>query len=306
MRSVLFVCLLLACLNTKAVAAERLDVAVSIPPLHSLVAAVMDGVATPHLIIPGSQSPHAFSLKPSGARALQRAKLVFWVGPQLESSLMRPIRKIARSARVVEVAKAKGIELLELREGKHNDGHDHNHGHNHGHEANDMHLWLSPKNAIAMIPVIVGHLGSVWPDLAERFGTNGKRAAARLSDLDEAMHEKLSNVREARFAVFHDAFQYFERAFGLRAPLVINLSPEHRPSAARVRKISNELTTAGIRCVFAEPQFSARHLNAYANGKGRTLATIDPLGADFQPGKDLYFQMMHALADGIAGCLQSK
>ena len=169
-----------------------------------------------------------------------------------------------------------------------------------------MHLWLSPKNAKSIVPAIVASLGKLSPGLANTFGQNGRNVIARLSKLERALSQKLTVLQDSRFAVFHDAFQYYERAFGLSAPLVINLNPEHRPSAARVRMISGELRSAKIKCVFAEPQFSARHLNAYISGTGRTLATLDPLGSSFTPGKDLYFQMMHGLADGLLDCLQRK
>ena len=305
MRLVLLLCLLLACTTPKDATADQVDVAVSIPPLHSLVAAVMEGVAAPYLIIQGTQSPHAFSLKPSAARALQKAGIVFWVGPQLESALRRPIRKIATSAKIVEISSLSGIELLKLREDEHSKDHGHDHNHGHNRTAFDMHLWLAPKNAMSIVSSVVQGLSEQFPSKSAEFKKNGARTLAQLSELEAALRAKLSGAQQARVAVFHDAFQYYEQAFGLSAPLVINVNPEHRPSAARVRSIERHLKSRNITCVFAEPQFNARHLKVYTADGRRTLATIDPLGSGLKPGKDLYFQMMHSLADGITGCVQS-
>ena len=70
------------------------QVVASIKPVHSLVAAVMEGVGTPDLIVGGAASPHAYALKPSQAKSLEEADLIFWIGPELESFLEKPIETI--------------------------------------------------------------------------------------------------------------------------------------------------------------------------------------------------------------------
>ncbi|MEM1048854.1 MAG: zinc ABC transporter substrate-binding protein, partial [Pseudomonadota bacterium] len=112
------------------------DVIASIKPVHSLVAAVMEGVGEPELIIDGAGSPHTYALKPSQAADLEKAGLVFWVGPNLEAFLEKPIETIGSKAVAVELMKSHDLVRLDLREGGTFEGHDHgDHGHGaHGHE----------------------------------------------------------------------------------------------------------------------------------------------------------------------------
>ena len=110
-----------------AYAAPR--VVVSIKPLHSLVAGVMKGVGTPELLMKGGASPHTFSLKPSDARMLAKARVIFWVGEVLAPGLERPLETLPRKAEVIALAEIKGLKLRKLREGGLWEGHeDHHHG----------------------------------------------------------------------------------------------------------------------------------------------------------------------------------
>ena len=106
---------LMTCFTTPASAAPR--VVVSIKPLHSLVSGIMKGVGEPYLLIKGAASPHTFSLKPSDARELERARVIFWVGDVLAPGLERPLEVLPKRAKVVAVAELKGLKLLQIREG---------------------------------------------------------------------------------------------------------------------------------------------------------------------------------------------
>ena len=108
-----------------AYAAPR--VVVSIQPLHSLVAGVMKGVGAPGLLMKGAVSPHMFSLKPSDARMLERARLVFWVGEMLAPGLERPLEIIPKNAEVIALSEIKGLEFRKFREGGLWEGHAHDH-----------------------------------------------------------------------------------------------------------------------------------------------------------------------------------
>ena len=103
--------------SSLACASEGLSVVTSIKPIHSLVSAVMDGIGTPSLIIEGAGSPHTYALKPSQAKALQDADLVFWVGPAIESFLEKPIKEVAYRARTITLSEAHGLIKIEFREG---------------------------------------------------------------------------------------------------------------------------------------------------------------------------------------------
>lgn len=122
-----------------AALADAPNVVTTIKPVHSIASAVMEGVGTPHILIDGAASPHGFALKPSQAFLLQGADAVFWIGPELTTSLEKPISSMAAGATVVELLDVEGIEHLALREGAGFDAHDHGDGHGHGEAAGHDH-----------------------------------------------------------------------------------------------------------------------------------------------------------------------
>ena len=219
---------------TSAQAAPQ--VVVTIKPLHSLVAAVMDGLAVPTLLLPGAGSPHGASLKPSQARALREAELVFWIGPELEGTLVKPLRALATEARVIAATELDGVRLWSVRAGgvwlanaRAPDSHDP------GIAARDPHLWLDPGNAEQIVRAAVAALSAADPANAARLTRNGAATIARLRALDRELAATLAPVKNLSYLAFHDSTQYFERRYGLAAVGSIATSPEaaRREAAAR-------------------------------------------------------------------------
>ena len=122
--------------------ADAPRVAVDIPPVHSLVAQVMDGVGTPDLVIPPGLSPHDVALRPSDAAALERADLVVWVGSELSPAVTRTIEALS-GGEVLTLLDVPGARVLEFREGPVfqdvGEGHDHGDHDAHGDEDQDEH-----------------------------------------------------------------------------------------------------------------------------------------------------------------------
>ena len=117
----------------------EVKVVASIKPVHSLVAAVMEGVGTPGLIVEGADSPHTFAMKPSHAAMLEQADVVFWVGHELEAFLEKPLETIAAKAKKVELMDAHGLVKLAFREGGAIDEHDHGAHKEHSHDEHKEH-----------------------------------------------------------------------------------------------------------------------------------------------------------------------
>ena len=122
-------------------AQAEINVVASVKPLHSLVSGVTEGVQKPDLIVKGAASPHTYSLKPSQAKQLEEADLVFWMGHELESFLEQPLEAIATKAKVVELIDSQGLKRLDMREGGAFDDHGHDdHGQGeHSEEGHDDH-----------------------------------------------------------------------------------------------------------------------------------------------------------------------
>lgn len=318
----------LALLGTNAYA-DPPAVVTSIKPVHSLVASVMQGVGTPSLIVEGGGSPHTYSLRPSNARALQDADVIFWVGPSLEAFLDRPIDSLGDKARVVSLMEAHGLQHVAFREGgpfeahahddhdeDEHDGHghaddhkDHAHGdhddHAHGEhdDERDAHVWLDPENAKALAHEIAEALGEADPENAARYEANADALMQRIDGLSAELRQTLAAVHERPFIVFHDGYQHFERRFDLRAAGSITVSPDVIPGAARVADIRHKVEELGATCVFSEPQFTPRLVNVVTEGTAARSGVLDPLGTGIPDGPGLYFTLMRNIAASMRACL---
>lgn len=308
MRRLLAIALLLfaAPAFAQAPGAEPPQVVASVKPLHSLTAAVMRGVGTPHLLVQGAASPHAFALKPSDARALARADLIVWVGPELETFLRKPLDALAGKARSLELIRAPGVQTVRMREGGAWEAHDHgpgDHGHSHAHGGPDGHIWLDPVNAKAMAAAIAGALVEIDPANAATYRANLADLTARLDALDAELRWTLEPVRTRPFIVFHDAYHYLERRYGLNAAGAITVSPEVRPGAARLSALRARIAELGAVCVFAEPQFEPSLVRTVADGTTARTGVLDPEGAAIPDGPDLYFALLRFNAQALVDCL---
>ena len=309
-----------------------ITVAASIKPVHSLVAAVMQGTGEPGLIVEGAGSPHTYALKPSQARLLQEADLVFWVGPTLEAFLEKPLETIAAKAEAVELFDVAGLVHLPYREGttferhKHDadepdnehdhaaEGHDHaaeGHGHEdegHGQAEHgvDGHVWLDPVNAKALVDEIAARLAAADPRNAATYRANAASTRQRLDALIGDVQAKIDPVRDRPFIVFHDAYQYFENRFGLQAAGSVTLSPEHAPGAERIAAIRAKIGQLSAACVFSEPQFEPKLIQTVIEGTPARSGVIDPLGASLPAGPDLYFALIGNMAKALHDCLAGE
>ncbi|PDT42909.1 MULTISPECIES: zinc ABC transporter substrate-binding protein [Sinorhizobium] len=318
--------------------AEAPNVVVSIKPIHSLVASIMQGVGEPSLIVEGAASPHTYNMKPSNAAALQAANLVFWVGPGLEIFLEKPLEALGGGAKVVELSEAPGMEKLKFREGgafePHDDGDEHGeegHGHgaeeasHEGHDADahgaaaqeaehhhghgegefDMHLWLDPMNAKAMAAEIEKTIADTDPANAAAYKANLEKLNQRLDGLDKSLAETVAPIKDKPFIVFHDAYQYFEHRYKVRVAGSITVSPEVLPGAERLSEIHAKIEDLGATCVFAEPQFEPKLVNVVLEGTPAKSGTLDPEAATLEAGPDLYFQLMENVGTSLKDCLSS-
>ena len=328
----------LVTLPAAARASEPPAVIASIKPIHSLAAAVMQGVGTPDLLVQGAASPHSYSMRPSDAAKLDAAEIVFWIGPALEAFLVKPVASLAADASVLELEEIPGLTLHPPREGgvwaphahqseehaeEEHEGEDHadeehEHGeeehaeeghegedHDHAHEAGtvDAHLWLDPGNAKTIAAAMAETLAASDPANAAAYRTNAADLTLRIDALDAELMAELAPVRERPFVVFHDAYQYFEAHYGLAAAGSITVSPDQPPGAKRLSEIRATIAERGAACVFREPQFEPALIDLVIEGSGARQGELDPEAAALSEGPELYFEMMRGLARSIAGCL---
>ena len=325
--------------SASVASAETPRVAVDIAPVHSLVARVMDGVDTPALIIAPGASPHEYHLRPSEARALQKADVMFWVGPNLTPWLDDAISTLADDAVKISLLKAQGTTLLTYRESAlfekhdhadhddhadhadhddHDDHADHDDHDDHADHADhddhddhadhdsyhiDPHAWLSPANGGVWLNIIAEALAEIDPVNANIYMANAAAGQKELAHLNDEINAILNPVRGENYIVFHDAYQYFEASFNIPASGAIAFSDASQPGPARIATIKGRVEDEDIGCVLSEPQFNPGIIASVMDDMEVDIGVLDAVGYDLNPGRDLYPELLRNLAKALAECL---
>ncbi|MDC0518020.1 zinc ABC transporter substrate-binding protein [Candidatus Pelagibacter sp.] len=338
LKKIPFILSILSLLTFISPANAETKVVASIKPIHSLASYLMDGVSKPGLIVDGYASPHGFAMKPSHAKMLQEADLIFWVGEELESFLEKPLKSIAKKAEKIELMEIKGLNKLKFRERNIFDGHD-DHGHkeddhddhakkedDHGHDDEhkedghddehkedghddheghahgeyDPHIWLDPSNAKVILKEMAEHLIEKDQKNASIYKSNLMKA---LKDLDKLTKNVKSDLnKDFKSIVFHDAYQYFEKRFDVNIMGAFTVNTDVMPGAEQLSEIREIIEHDKVSCVFSEPQFNPDIINAVAKDMNISTGVLDPLGATLDPGKDLYFDLIKNMSKSFKGC----
>ena len=305
--------------SASALKAE-IKVVTTIQPLHSLVANVMDGSGDLGLILEGSASPHNFSLKPSHARMLEKADVIFWFGEDLESFLEKSLKTISTKAKIISFMKLNEIPKLKFREknifkhddhddhkDEHKDGHDdhkdehgHKDAHGHAHGEFDVHLWLDPINAKLMVKEIAHVLSEIDPSNAKKYNENADKTSLKIDIMVLEINKSIN--KKARFITFHDAYQYFEKRFKVPSMGALTVNTDVQPGAKQISEIRKHVKEENIKCIFSEPQFNPKIINVIAESTNIKTGVFDPLGSTFKPGKSLYFSLIKDLSKNLSGC----
>ena len=278
------------------------EIVVSIKPLHSLVSAVTEGSNSVSLVIDSSMTPHNFALKPSHAKLLNNAKVLFYIDDEFESGLKKTVKGLPKSVKVIRVSKMKKLRLLSTRadDNWEEDGHDH---HDHGHSSNDLHFWLDPNNAIEIVKSITQELSAIYPENINIYKKNAKNIIKEIKTTDLLIKSMLEPVRNKPYIVFHDAYQYFEKAYSLKSVGSILVDPELPASAKRIIKIRSKIKSLNAHCVFKEPQFRAKIVKTVIDGTTTKIGILDPLGADIKSGPGMYTNLLKNIAENLNACL---
>ncbi|MHB0818149.1 zinc ABC transporter substrate-binding protein [Stutzerimonas stutzeri] len=298
-----------------APAHAEIQVLTSIKPLQLIAAAVQDGTGEPDVLLPANASAHHYALRPSDVRRLQEATLLYWIGPDLENFLPRALS--GRKGPSLAIQELPGLTLRHFGDA-HDDqhehaDHDHDHGpayadeHDHDHRPGslDAHLWLLPANARVIAERMAGDFAAADPANAERYRSNSAAFAERLAALDQRLKQRLAGVQSKPFFVFHQAYDYFEAAYGLRHTGVFSASGEVQPGARHVAAMRQRLQQAGPSCVFSEPPARPRLAETLTSGLPVKMAELDVLGVGLPVDARGYEQLAEGLGNTLAECLES-
>lgn len=261
-------------------------VVTDIAPVHGLVSVVMEGVGEPELILPQGADPHHYALRPSQGRNLSRADIVFWVGPAMTPWLEKAIESLANDAIAVALSLSTEIERLPVRE-------DHHDQDSHDHEGDvDPHIWLDPSNAQKMVQAISRVLSEVDPENSETYSENSAKFASQ-------SWEALASVGLSTFSG-HDAYQYFERAFGLNFLGAVTQTEDAPPSAGHIRDLRGMISA--VDCLMIEPNAPVQDLRTLLGAADLPVVVIDPIGVDIPLGPAFYTTLMQRNIKALEEC----
>ena len=307
MKKIHLISTLIGLLAFSTISKADLKVVTSIKPIHSLASYIMDGVGSPGLIVDGYNSPHSFQLKPSHAKMLEQADIIFWIGEDLENFLEKPLDTIAKKAEKIELLEIKGIKKLEFRERnifEEHEGHD-DHGHDakkeehddhddHGHGEYDPHIWLDPINAKIILNEITEHLIENDSKNTSTYNSNLTKALAKI---DKLIIDVITETnKDLTYVVFHDAYQYYENRFNVNILGAMTVNPDVMPGAEQIHEIHEVIEHDNVSCILSEPQFNPDIIKSIAKDTSVKTGVLDPLGANLKPGKDLYFDLIRNMS----------
>ena len=320
-------------------AKAEVNVVTTIKPLHSLVSSVMKGIGEPSLIIEGTNNPHTFVFKPSHAKMIEEADIIFWIGEDLEAFMEKPLDSLAEKAQVISFMELSSIEKLKFREKNifddhdghedeheghededdhghkdddHDDDHDghedeheghdddHNDAHAHAHGEFDAHIWLDPVNAKKMVLEIAHELSDLDPNNKVKYENNANATIKSLDELIDSNKKILS--KDISYVVFHDAYQYFEKRFGVIPAGALTLNPDVLPGAKQIADIQDVINDKGIKCIFSEPQYNPKIIETIGNDMKISTGVMDPLGAYIDAGPSMYSDLINGIANSIKDC----
>lgn len=280
------------------------SVVVSIGPIHSLAAGIMEGVAKPKLLLRSGGSPHSSALRPSDLEAIQQADLIIWVGPSMEQFLTKALHAAKQEDVILTLLDIPGLTLHPVREGGiWNDDHHADHAEDHHDNTTDPHIWLNPDNAVQMTKAIRDRLIKIDSTHSGQYTRNSDRLIKNILALDRQLQRQTEPIRTTPYIVFHDAYQTFETRYNLSPAGAVTIDPERRPGARRLGQIRRYILESQAVCLFSEPQFEPRYIMPLTEGTDIRLGVLDPLGSRLTPGPELYFQLMTGLGDALVSCL---
>ena len=278
--------------SSVATTPNSINILSTIKPLYNLVAAITKDVdnVTNSLLLRGNFSPHHYNLKFSDIKSLDNANLIIWVGKQLEFFLVKPLSQDEFNNKLLTIQDLPSLTKLNFRNSKYL----------------DEHLWLYPDNAKIIVAAIEKKLSLLDPINATKYSQNKKDFLIKLSEIDKKIKTKLNSFSSKKYLVFHDAYQYFEKAYNLQQPIVMNNNPSNSLSFKRILFIHDLIINEDIHCLFKEPQFNSKALNSLLTSKDLNgkleIGILDPLGSDQDLGANGYISLLNNLAKEFYSC----
>ena len=301
--------------NFNVFASETKGVITTIKPIESLVNAVIGDTGKTVSLIPPEISPHEFRLKPSDVRILQNSNIVFYISSHLETGIVKMFKNLPKNIKTINLMEETGIDHLSIRDNEAWELHDHDdhdkhdakdekHDDHDKHDTkDDIHIWLDPDNAIKIVRKINKELSLFFPKNAMIYNDNSSKLINEIESLKIELKKELLPIKDKPYIVFHDAYQYFERAFELNAIGSIALENDVASSPKQISFIKDKILKSQATCVFQEPQFDSKLVNTVVEGTKARIGILDPIGVNIVEKENFYLQLLRNMSKSLKKCL---
>jgi manganese/iron transport system substrate-binding protein len=276
-------------------------------------------------LVKAGTDPHAYEPTPEDRKAIENAQLVLYSGYDFEPSLIKLITASSSSAPKVAVGEAAVPQPLM---GEHGHGHEHEHEEEkaeaekaeaHAEEEPDPHIWHDAQNGIAMVKVIQDNLTKVAPSNAELYAKNAQALTAELTQIDSWIKTQIATIPadSRKLITTHDALGYFSEAYGIPVEGALQgISTEEKPTAARIKELTEEIKADRVPTIFAEITESTKLLETVAKEANVKISEqelfadgLGEAGSDGATYPEMLIANTRAIVEGLGGqytAFQSK
>ena len=279
---------LIVLLTTLLCSVSRADVSIvtTIKPLQMIAEAVVQEYGSVSSIVDPQQSPHHFTVSPSDRIALARADMAVWIGSGFETHISDFFEQAQFKAKTITVIDTPGLQLHTVGDGQ-----------------LDAHLWLDSSNAIRIATAIAERVAELDPVNATSYRQNLQKFGAEIESINQQIAQRFQEPPATSYAVYHNAYQYFERQFGLQHDMVILQDPEVQPGIREIIQLRSQVNEQRPSCLLLEFDSSLDLVSTVLNGYELKLITVDLLGSNVNSSENAYSEFIANLADDFYQCL---
>ncbi|PCI77087.1 MAG: hypothetical protein COB20_09145 [SAR86 cluster bacterium] len=279
---------LILLLTTLLCSVSRADVSIvtTVKPLQMIAEAIVQEYGSVSFIVDPQQSPHHFTVSPSDRLALARADMAVWIGPLFETHISDFFTQTGFKAKTITVIDTPGLQLHTVGDGQ-----------------LDAHLWLDSSNAIRIATAIADRAAEIDPVNATSYRQNLGKFSVEIESRIHQIAQKFQAPSATNYAVYHNAYQYFEQQFGLQHDMVILQDPEVQPGIREIIELRSQVTEQRPSCLLLEFDSSLELVSTVLNGHELKLITVDLLGGNVNSSENPYSEFIANLADDFYQCL---
>jgi zinc transport system substrate-binding protein len=262
------------------------NIVTTIKPLQMIAEAVVQEYGSVSSIVDPQQSPHHFNVLPSDRVNLARADMVVWIGPLFETRISDFFEQVDFKAKTITVIDILGLQLHGVGDGQ-----------------IDAHVWLNSSNAVRIAKAIAEQAAEMDPVNEASYHQNLRKFISQIESTNRQIAQKFQAPSATNYAVYHNAYQYFEKQFGLQHEMVILLDPEVQPGIREIIELRRQVKRQQPSCLLVEFDSRSDLVSTVLNGHELKQITVDLLGSNVNPRGNVYSEYIATLADDFYQCL---